>query len=149
MRRTLIGLAAAGLLAVTGCSDSENEDGGAAASGGGSAEDFCGDFEALNDRFAEDPEAASDAEQVLDGLESLDPPDEIADAYQKVIDVSRQSSEVDFEDPAAVEEMQALGEEAADAEAEVTAFLTDECGIDLGAPAEGDGGTTEEQQPAE
>jgi hypothetical protein len=144
MRRTLIGLAAAGLLAVTGCSDSENEDGGEAASGGGSAEEFCGDFEALNDRFAEDPEAAADAGQVLDGLESLDPPEEIADAYQKVIDVSRQTSELDVEDPEAVEEMQQLSEEAADAEAEVTTFLREECEIDLGAPAEAEGGTVEE-----
>jgi hypothetical protein len=149
MRRTLIGLAAAGLLAVTGCSDSENEDGGAAASDGGSAGEFCDGFEALNDRFAEDPAAASDPVQVLDELESLDPPDEIADAYQKVIDVSRQSSEVDIEDPEAVEEVQQLGEEAADAEEDVAAFLQDECGIDLGAPSEGDSGTAEEEQPAE
>jgi hypothetical protein len=150
MRRTLIGLVAAGLLAVTGCSDSENEDGGDAASGGGSASEFCDGFEALNDRFAEDPEAASDAGQVLDDLESLDPPDEIADSYEKVIDVSRRSSEVDFEDPEAVEEMQQLGEEAAEAEEEVAAFLQDECGIDIGAPQEADSGTTtEEEQPAE
>ena len=105
---------------------------------------YAADFEALNDRFNEDPEAAADAGEVLDGLESLDPPEEIADAYEKVIDVSRQTSELDVEDPAAVEEMQQLSEEAAEAEAEVTTFLTDECEIDLGGPAEAEGGTVEE-----
>jgi hypothetical protein len=45
--------------------------------------------------------------------------------------------------------MQQLGEEAAEAEAQVSAFLEEECGIDLGAPAETDGGTVEEEQPAE
>ena len=144
MRRTLIGLAAAGLLAVTGCSDSDNESGGEAASGGGSAADFCDDFQALDDRFNEDPEAAADAEQVLDGLESLDPPAEIEDAYQTVIDASRRTNELDLEDPEAVEEMQQLSQDAAEAEAEVTTFLQDECGIDLGAPPEPDGGTAEE-----
>lgn len=144
MRRTLIGLAAAGLLAVTGCSDSDNENGGEAASGGGSGTDFCEDFEALDNRFAEDPEAAADPEQVLDGLEGLDPPAEIADAYQKVIDASRQSNDLDPEDPEALEEMQQLSEDAAEAEAEVTTFLADECGIDLGAPTETDTGTAEE-----
>lgn len=144
MRRTLIGLAAAGLLAVTGCSDSDNESGGEAASGGGSAADFCDDFEALNDAFTEDPDAAADPERVLEGLEGLDPPEEIADAYRTVLDASRQTNALDPEDPGALEEMQQLSEDAAEANADVTAFLDEECGIDVNAPPEPDGGTAEE-----
>ena len=144
MRRTLIGLAAAGLLAVTGCSDSDDETGGEAASGGGSAADFCDDFQALDDRLTEDPEAAADPEQVLDGFASLDPPEEIADAYQTVIDAGRQTTALAPDDPGAAEEMQQLEEDTAEANAEVTTFLDEECGIDVGAPAGSDDGTVEE-----
>jgi hypothetical protein len=142
MRRTLIGLAAAGLLLVTGCSDSDDESGGDAASGGGSSEDFCGDFQALDDRFSEDPEAVSDPEQVIEALEDLEPPDEIADDYATVLDVSRQTAEIDLEDPEAMEEAQQLSEDAAGAQERVSIYLADECGIEP-AGSDDDSGSTE------
>jgi hypothetical protein len=47
MRRTMIGLAAIGLLAATGCSDG---DGGGSASGGGSTQEFCESNKDLEDQ---------------------------------------------------------------------------------------------------
>ncbi len=137
MRRTLIGLAAAGLLAVTGCSDSDSGGGDAASSGGGSTEEFCADFQALDDRFSEDPEAANDTDAVLEALEELDPPEEIADDFQTVVDVTRQTADVDVEDPEALAEAQELSENAAEANERVGTFLDDECGVDTGSGSSG------------
>ena len=88
MRRTIIGLILVGACALAGCSDSEGDVGGDAA-GSGSIEDFCSDFEELDRRFDEDPEAAADTAAVVEALDELDPPDEIADDYATVIDAGR------------------------------------------------------------
>ena len=129
MRRTLIGLAAAGLLVAIGCSDSDSGGGDNAGgdSGGSEAEGFCADFQELDDRFSEDPEAAADMEQVLGALESLDPPEEIAEDFDLVVEVARESADVDPEDPEAMEELQALSEEAGEAEQRVGEFIDQEC----------------------
>ncbi|HEX6570202.1 MAG TPA: hypothetical protein VF015_13600 [Acidimicrobiales bacterium] len=140
MRRTLIGLAAAGLLVVTGCSDSDSG-GGESASGGGSTDDFCADFQALEDRFADDPEAANDMEQVVGALDDLDPPDEIADDFRDVLDAYGQFVDVNPDDPDAVEQAQAVSEDVAAAEDRVDTFLQDECGIGA-TPDGGSGGDT-------
>ncbi len=146
MRRTLIGLAAAGLLLVTGCSDSDDDtastggESGGESSGGGTTEEFCTEFQALDDQFSENPEAASDPDQVIAALEGLDPPEEIADDFETVLEVSRQTAEVDIEDPDAVAEAQELGASAAEANQRVSTFLQDECGIESGS---GDTSTTE------
>ena len=145
MRRTLIALAAAGLLVVTGCSDSdsgdpsgdedaaeeatandESSDESGGESGGDVPEGFCSDFQSLNDQFAEDPEAAADPEAVATALESLDPPDEIAEDFATLIEVSRSTADIDVNDPEAVAEIQA---EAGEAQARVATYLTDECNI--------------------
>jgi hypothetical protein len=147
MRRTLIGLAAAGLLLVTGCSDSDDESGsdngdaadesggdesGGDESGGGDASGFCADFQELDDQFSADPEAAADPNAVIEALEGLDPPEEIADDYATILEVSRQTADLDPEDPEAIEEAQALSEDAAEAQERVSTYLADECGIDPG-----------------
>ena len=131
MRRTIIGLIVAGALALAGCSDSEGDVGGDAAGGSGSSEDFCSDFEALDQRFDEEPEAAADTAAVVDALDELDPPDEIADDYATVIDAGRRLADLDPSDPDAVEEAQQLSEEATAAQGRVSEFLETECGIDL------------------
>lgn len=153
MRRTLIALAAAGLLVVSGCSDSdsgdpnadegaadestENEDSGDSGDEGGdesadTPEGFCTDFQSLNDQFAEDPEAASDPNAVIEALESLDPPDEIAEDFAALIEVSRSTADVDMNDPEAVAEAQELSDSAGEAQARVSAYLEDECNISPG-----------------
>lgn len=154
MRRILIALAAAGLLVVSGCSDSDSGDPNAeddtsdenaesaesddGEEGSGDVPDgFCADFQALNDQFAEDPEAASDPEAVISALESLEPPDEIAEDFAALVEVSRGTAEIDMNDPEAVAEAQALSESAGEAQARVSAYLEDECNI---SPTGGSGG---------
>ena len=150
MRRSLIGLAAAGLLVVSGCSDSdsgdpnaeaadesnENTDGGSSG-GSGDSDSFCADFQSLNDEFAADPEAINEPNAVADALDSLDPPDEIAEDFATIIEVSRSTADVDMNDPEAVAEAQELSQSAGEAEARVTAYLTEECGIDAGGGSAG------------
>jgi hypothetical protein len=138
MQRTIIGLILAGALALAACSDSEGDVGGEAAGGSGSSDDFCSDFEELDQRFDEDPEAAADTVAVVDALDELDPPDEIADDYATVIDVGRRLADLDPSDPAAVEEAQQLSEEAAAAQGRVSDFLSTECGIDLSSSGSAD-----------
>lgn len=136
MRRTLIALVSAGLLAASGCSDSDagdpNADGDDSNAAAGSAESFCADFQALDDRFAEDPEAASDPEVVLQALEDLDPPDEIADDFETMVDVSRSTADIDQSDPEAMADAQAEIESATEAQERVSAYLDEECGISPG-----------------
>lgn len=138
MRRTIIGFLLAGACALVGCSDSEGDVGGDAAAGTGSSEDFCAGFEELDRRFEEDPEAAADTEAVVDALDELDPPEEIADDYAAVIEAGRRLAELDPNDPDAVEEAQALSEDATAAQARVSEFLETECGIDLTSQGGGD-----------
>jgi electron transfer flavoprotein alpha/beta subunit len=75
---------------------------------------------------------------VVDALDELDPPDEIADDYTTVIDVGRRLADLDPNDPAAVEEAQQLSEEAAAAQGRVSDFLSTECGIDLSSSGSAD-----------
>lgn len=127
MRRTLIALAAAGLLAATGCSDSDSG-GGEAASGGSSVDAFCDAYDELNERFSADPEAAADMDEVIGAFEDLDPPEEIAEDFDLVLEVARESVETDPEDTEAVEDLESMSEEASAADERVGTFISDECG---------------------
>ena len=137
MRRTLMSLAACGVLAVAGCSDSDNDTGGDdvstadsdSESGGGSVEDFCTEFNALNEQFS-DAEAAEDDAAVLDALRSLDPPDEIRDDFELIVEATEAFSEVDPEDTDALDDIQTEFEDrgAVEASGKVETFITDNCG---------------------
>ena len=141
MRRTLMSLAACGVLAVAGCSDSDNDTGSDDAStagsgsesGGGSVEDFCTEFNALNEQFS-DAEAAEDDAAVLDALRSLDPPDEIRDDFALIVEATEAFSEVDPEDTDALDDVQTEFEDrgAVEASGKVETFITDNCGSDSG-----------------
>lgn len=131
MRRTIIGFTLAGALALAACSDSEGDVGGEAAGGSATNENFCADFEDLDRRFNEDPEAAADTAAVVDALDELDPPEDIAEDFDTVIDAGRRLADLDPSDPAAVEEAQQLSEEATAAQGRVSDFLETECGVDL------------------
>ncbi len=129
MRRTIIGLTIAGALALAGCTDSEDGVGGEAA-GAGSSDAFCAEFAALDERFASDPEAASDPDTVVEALEELDPPDEIADDLATVLDAARGLAELDPSDPDAAEQAQELNDEAADAQSRVSDYIDENCELD-------------------
>lgn len=140
MRRTLMSLAACGVLAVAGCSDSDNDTGGddvstadSGSESGGSVEDFCTEFNALNEQFS-DAEAAEDDAAVLDALRSLDPPDEIRDDFELIVEATEAFSEVDPEDTDALDDIQTEFEDrgAVEASGNVETFITDNCGSDSG-----------------
>lgn len=134
MRRTFIALAAAGALALSGCSDSDSGDPNAdeSSADGGSGGNFCDDFKALEERLADDPEAAADPEVVLEAFEELDPPDEIADDFDAMLEASRNIADVDQSDPEAMADAQAEIESATEAQERVSAYLDEECGISPG-----------------
>jgi hypothetical protein len=129
-------LAACGVLAVAGCSDSDNDTGGDDAStadsgsesGGGSVEDFCTEFNALNEQFS-DAEAAEDDAAVLDALRSLDPPDEIRDDFELIVEATEAFNEVGPEDTDAIADIRAEFEDrgAVEASGNVETFLSDNC----------------------
>ena len=139
MRRTIIGLTIAGAVALVGCSDSEDGVGGEAA-GSGSTDAFCAEFASLDERFSSDPEAAADPNAVVEALEQLDPPAEIADDFETVLDAARSLAELDPSDPDAADEAQALNDEAADAQGRVSDYLDANCDLDV-STSEGDGVT--------
>jgi hypothetical protein len=123
MRRTLIGLAAITLLGVTACSDSDS--GGEAAGNNGSSEAFCEEYQALEERFTQDPEAASDPAQAIAALEDLDPPDEIAGEFDALVG----ASSLDPSNPDDAAELEERNDELVDAKEKVETFLVDECGL--------------------
>lgn len=131
MRRSIIGLTVFGALAVVGCSDSEV---GGESVAAGSSDDFCAEFEELDERFSADPEAADDVSAVADALDGLNPPDEIADDFDVVVEATRELAELDPDDPDAAERAQELGQEAAAAQDRLSEYLESECGVDLGSP---------------
>jgi hypothetical protein len=112
------------------------------ACGGGdddsATESFCEDYRALEDDLADvdidDPEAATEA---FDRLAELDPPGEIADEFQAVVQLNQEiyaaGEGVDPSDPEAAAELQEqLSDRAAELEEEsqaVEGFLTEECGV--------------------
>jgi hypothetical protein len=140
-RATVAALALAGVLAGSACSDSEGDVGGEN-SGGASASDFCADFEALNESLATSDSA--DFDTIVDGLESLDPPQQIADDFDTMVEAARQLADLDPSDPAQVEDAQALQEDSQDAQQNVSSYIEDECGLDLSTSgADGVEGSTE------
>jgi hypothetical protein len=87
MRRTLIGLVVAGAILVAGCGGDDDDDGGdsnASGSGDSATESFCEQFAAYDRQFNEDPEASE--EEVIDAIRSLDPPEEIQDDFDTLLD---------------------------------------------------------------
>jgi hypothetical protein len=144
MRRMLIGLTAGAMLLVVGCSDG---DGGTSTSsggggGGGSTAEFCKDFKDLNEDLNKID--SSDDAAVAAGykkLDALDPPEEIADDYHKIVGFARDAMEalknIDSSDPEAVakaqEQFTSRRAEIEKASNHVDTFLKEECKIDSSA----------------
>jgi hypothetical protein len=140
MRQILRGLPVAALLlvAAVGCSDSDAGGPDQAADDSENSENtegtedteasavtpeaFCADVEALNEQFAADPNA--DTTAVIEAMESLDAPEEIADDLQTMVESARAQTEVDPEDTEAVAEIQEQLTAAGD---EVNAFVMENC----------------------
>jgi hypothetical protein len=123
MRRLVAGVAVVGLLMAAGCGGDDDD-----STSSESIEDFCDGFNEVNEQFASidvtDPDALEDA---LDMLRDLDPPEEIADEYQTVLDGFQRLSEIDITDQNEVAEVQEDLPDAEEAFNTVGQFVEDEC----------------------
>jgi hypothetical protein len=125
LARRVLGLVAvpALLVGLAACGDDDDD-----TAGGG---DFCDQAESLNETFEQidDPTSAEFGE-ALDRIRAMDPPEEIADDWNQLVQALEGFEDIDLENPdpealAALdsEEMQASG-------ARVDDYLAEECGIE-------------------
>ncbi|MGH9191748.1 MAG: hypothetical protein ACRDZ0_04660, partial [Acidimicrobiales bacterium] len=92
-------------------------------------EQFCDGFDEINDEFADinpvtNPEALQEA---LEMLRDLEPPEEIADDYETVLDGFQELSEIDITDPEAVAQVREELPAAEEAFNTVGDFVEEEC----------------------
>jgi len=76
---------------------------GACGGGGDDAQDFCDELTDANEQLANLAQASPDqVDEIVDALEDIDPPGEIDDAFDRVLDLYRQISDGDaaLTDPA-------------------------------------------------
>lgn len=66
----------------------------------------------------------------LAAAEALDPPDEIAEEWDRLIATSREMAELDPEDPASVERATAAAEDLAGDQSTIMEYLQTQCGMD-------------------
>ncbi|HEX6417133.1 MAG TPA: hypothetical protein VFZ77_01505 [Acidimicrobiales bacterium] len=119
--RRALGLAALPALVLTAaaCSDSDGDD----------SASFCERYSGMEERFAgiDDP-TSQDFDDAIDAIAGIDPPEEIADDWDILVEASRELADVDFSDPEALE---GLDFSEADAASErIEAFVNEECGSD-------------------
>ena len=122
----LLGLAACG-------GDDDDASGGGGDSGGGDKSAFCDgitDISNQADEFASNDSASDDdmltqLGQLVDRMQELDPPAEIADDWNQSVDILDQMSSGSVEDLGNFEATQAQN----DAANNVSRYLVDECGI--------------------
>lgn len=124
--RRLVGVVALPTLvfAAAACGGDDDD---SAAGGGGDTESFCDAYTALDEEMSEldvsDTEAFGEAfDEAVGRMEALDPPAEIADDWETMMDAL---SEIDMSDPTSI-----AGDDFADAEAaseRIDSFLTEEC----------------------
>jgi hypothetical protein len=123
MRCLVAGAAVAALLMAAGCGGDDDD-----SRSGDSIEEFCDGFNEVNERFSEidvtDPDALENA---LDMLRDLDPPEEIVDEYQTVLNGFQRLSEIDITDQNEVAEVQEELPDAEEAFNTVGQFVEDEC----------------------
>ncbi|MGH9193386.1 MAG: hypothetical protein ACRDZ0_13050 [Acidimicrobiales bacterium] len=124
MGRIVAGVAVVGLLMAAGCGG--DDDDGASSE---EIEQFCDGFDEINDEFADinpvtDPAALQEA---LEMLRDLEPPEEIADDYEKVLDGFQALSEIDITDREEVARVREQLPEAEEAFNAVGAFVEEEC----------------------
>jgi hypothetical protein len=127
MRRFVAVLAIAALLIAAGCGDDDDGDGGGASNQ--ATEEFCQGFNRINEQFSDinpvtNPGALREA---LDMLRDLDPPQEIAEEYETVLEGFERLSKIDVTDQDAVNEVRDELPEAEDAFNTVGDFVEEEC----------------------
>jgi hypothetical protein len=138
-KRLLVGLLAAGTLALAACGGDGDSASGASSEGeaGGSGQDFCSTIREL---MAASGTEGTDPQTARETVASLDPPAEIADAWGEYMTLMRAAEELDPEDPEAQAEYQRQVDSANEASLVVNNYLTGECGISDGSGAAGGAG---------
>jgi hypothetical protein len=122
MRRFVAGVAVVGLLMAAGCGGDDDSTSSEA------IDEFCDGFNEVNEQFSNINVTAPGAlDNALDMLRDLDPPEEIADEYEKVLKGFEKLSEIDITDRNAVAEVQADLPDAEEAFNTVGEFVEDEC----------------------
>lgn len=121
--RRALGLAAVPALLVTAaaCGDSDG--------GGGDTASFCDRFQELDERYSgiDDP-TDEDFTDAIDEIAELDPPAEIEDDWNTMIEAFRSFADIDVSDPEALADVDFTEAEAASDR--VDSYLSEECGID-------------------
>jgi hypothetical protein len=166
MRKKIIALAAAGVLLFAACSGDDDDDAAATDAADTTQEAGGGDTNAPDDGDSADAadnggggggggfcdEASQlfqttsglDPNEQLDAADALEPPEEIADDWNKLIDGSREAAEstADFDpnDPEASEQFQEEYEELMAATTNVYTYLGEECGLEGFTPPSTDTG---------
>lgn len=123
--RRALGVAAAPALLLTAAACSDGDDDG----GGDDAASFCDSFKELDERYSgiDDP-TDEDFDAAIDAVTELDPPAEIEDDWNTMIEAFRSFSEIDVSDPEELADLDFTEAEAASDR--VDAFLSEECGIE-------------------
>ena len=119
MRWAAVALLGALSLVAAACGD---DDGGDEAAGGG-GEDFCQTMQEIDDQeFAGGEPTAEEVEAIMDRVSQLDPPAEIEESFDQMVDGMQRA----MVDPSSGPE---LADEIDQASEEVEAYMRDECGI--------------------
>jgi hypothetical protein len=134
MRRTLICLLAAGSILVAACGgddDGGSNDDSAAGSDGtvqgdGTVEGFCEQFRTYDQQFTEDPEASD--EEVIAAIRSLDPPEEIRDDFETLIEGLDRLSAMDTSDPDSTAGLEEEMAQYTEASTNIQTFVDENCG---------------------
>ena len=114
---------AATLLTATGLAACGDDDDSA------SSADFCDSAREIDESFAEiDDPTEADFGDIADTMGSIEPPAEIADDWDTMVDGFERLQDVDFSDPESFNEADFA--EADEASGRVVEYLEEECGID-------------------
>ena len=106
-----------------GGNTSAGSDNGSSAGGGGSSDDFCQSMKDLEAQVGQsDDLSEGDITSALDSLENVDPPAELSEAWQTMLD-SREF--IDDPTSASEDDISRIQE----ASEKIDAYLVDECGI--------------------
>ena len=98
----------------------------------GIAGEFCkGAIEVVSMDVSADAAGTTDA---LEAAGALDPPDEIAAEWDKVISTALALQDVDPNDPAASQQAMEAYTDIEDENAKIVSYLQEQCGIDTGTP---------------
>lgn len=122
--RRALGLVAAPALVLTAAACGDDDDASSTAS-------FCDEYKSLEERFSDvDDPTSEDFGEALEAFKDLDPPEEIADEWDTMVNALEGFADIDLSDPEALENADIDTEAVDEASTRIDNFLKDECGIE-------------------